>query len=131
MNGTRPERFAVRAWLAYAGATLAVTVVLAGIGTVVAGAEAERAVWFSASLAYGLQLIAFAGLLWFRDHGSLFLAGWLVGMALRFGALGGVAWWLSRSAAFPREAALISLVAFVFVLLLMEPIFLRWDLRRS
>ena len=131
MDGTSRERFSVRAWRAYAVAALVATLVFAGIGTFVAGAGNVTAVWFSAAFAYGLQLIAFAGLVWVRDRTSLFLAGWLGGMALRFGALGGVAWWLSRSAAFPREAALLSLVAFVFLLLLMEPVFLRWDLRRS
>ena len=129
---TRPNTpDGVKAWAAYAVAALAVTLLAGGIGTVVAGDDAVSAVWFAAALAYGLQLIAFAGLVWVRDRTSLFLAGWIGGMALRFGALGGVAWWLSRSAAFPREAALISLVGFVFVLLLIEPIFLRWDLRRS
>ena len=58
-------------------------------------------------------------------------AGRAGGLALRFGAVGGVAWWLSRSAALPREAALLSLVGFAFLLLLLEPLFLRWDLRRS
>ena len=76
-------------------------------------------------------MVAFAGLLWVRNKTELLLAGWVIGMALRFGALGGVAWWLSRSAALPRAAALLSLVGFVFLLLLLEPVFLRWDLRKS
>lgn len=133
MAGMKGDRAGsrLRAWAVYAVAALVVTLVFGVVGTFVAEDEAVSAVWFSAALAYGLQLVAFAGLVWLRNQGSLFLAGWLIGMALRFGALGGVAWWLSRSAAFPREAALISLVVIVFVLLLMEPIFLRWDLRRS
>ena len=121
----------LRAWMAFAVAGLVVTVALAGLATLFTPAETDQAVWFSAALAYALQLPSFAALIWFRSEAQLILAGWMIGMALRFGALGGVAWWLSRSAAFPREVALVSLVAFAFVLLLMEPIFLRWDMRRS
>lgn len=130
MTGPGVERSGIRAWRAYAAAALIVTLSLALLITRLVGPAESRAVWFSAALACGLQLPAFAGLLWFRNQAHLLLAGWLIGMALRFGALGGVAWWLSRSAALPREAALLSLVGFVFVLLIMEPIFLRWDLRR-
>lgn len=118
------------AWRAYALAGLAATVLVAGIVSAVVSGSSLRAVWFSAGLAYGLQLVAFAGLLVVRDQAHRFLVGWLLGMALRFGAVGGVAWWLSRSAALPREAALVSLAAFVFLLLLLEPLFLRWDMRR-
>jgi hypothetical protein len=120
-----------RAWRAYALAAFAATIVIAGITSAVVSRAALGAVWFSAVLAYGLQLLAFAGLLWVRDEAHRFLMGWVLGMALRFGAVGGVAWWLSRSAAFPREVALVSLVAFVFTLVLLEPLFLRWDLRRT
>jgi hypothetical protein len=118
------------AWRAYALTALAATVLVAGIVSAVVSRASLGAVWFSAGLAYGLQLVAFAGLLVVRDQAHRFLLGWVLGMALRFGAVGGVAWWLSRSAAFPREATLLSLVAFVFVLLLMEPLFLRWDMRQ-
>jgi hypothetical protein len=118
-----------RAWRAYALATLLASALFAGIASAVVSRPARTAVWFSAALAYGLQLLAFGGLLVVRDQAQRFLLGWLLGMALRFGALGGVAWWLSRSAALPREAALLSLAGFVFLLVLMEPFFLRWDKR--
>ncbi len=129
--GLDPRGTVFKAWLAYAVTGLAVLVVAAGLGTLLVSDEAVPALWFSAGIAYGLQLIAFAGLVMVRNRAQLFLAGWLTGMALRFGAVGGVAWWLSRSAVLPREAALVSLVAFVFLLLILEPIFLRWDLRKS
>jgi hypothetical protein len=125
-----PREMARKAWAAYAAAALALVVVLASAGSLLVSGSAVAAVWFSAGIAYLLQLIAFAGLVVVRQHAQWFLAGWLLGMALRFGALGGVAWWLSRSAALPPEAALVSLVVFVFLLLLLEPVFLRWDLRK-
>ena len=132
MVGTvRELRGGLRAWVAYALFSLVIVAGMAGLATVVVDAASARAVWFSAGVAYTLQLPAFAWLVKSRNESELFLAGWLVGMVLRFGALGGVAWWLSRSAALPREAAMLSLVAFVFVLLIMEPIFLRWDLRKA
>ena len=118
-----------KSWRAYALAALGVSAVIAGIASAVVTPASRAAVWFSAALAYGLQLLAFGGLLVVRDQAQQFLVGWLLGMALRFGALGGVAWWLSRSAAFPRQAVLLSLAGFVFLLLLMEPVFLRWDKR--
>jgi hypothetical protein len=120
-----------RAWTAYALTALGLMVALAGAGSLVVSDSAVPALWFSAGVAYVLQLIAFAGLVAGREQPNRFLAGWLLGMALRFGVVGGVAWWLSRSAALPREAALVSLVGFVFLLLLLEPVFLRWDKRKT
>jgi len=121
----------LQAWVVYAVTALALTAAVAAIVSRVVSPTEARAVWFSAGLACVLQMIAFAGLLRVRNQAQLFLAVWVIGMALRFGALGGVAWWLSRSAALPREAALLSLVGFVFLLLLLEPVFFRWDLRKS
>jgi hypothetical protein len=119
----------VKAWLAYAGAGLVVVLAGAGVGMLFVSASEAGAVWFAAGLAWVLQLIAFGGLVAVRERTDLFLAGWLGGLALRFGVLGLVAFWLSRSAVLPLAPALVSLVAFVFVLLLMEPLFLRRGLQ--
>jgi hypothetical protein len=113
----------------YAGAGLVVVLAGAGVAMLFVTAQEAGAVWFSAGLAWVLQLIAFAALIAVRARNDLFLAGWLGGLVLRFGVVGAVAVWLSRSAVFPLEAALVSLVAFVFVLLLMEPLFLRRGLQ--
>ena len=119
----------MRAWLLYAGLGLVVTVVLAaGVGFALGGASA-RAVWFAAVVAYVLQLVAFAALIAVRGRNELFLAGWLVGLVARFAVVGVVAYWLRRSGALPVEPALLSLVGFLFVLLLMEPLFLRRGLQ--
>jgi hypothetical protein len=121
----------IRAWLSYAGVGLAI-VAGAGVGAaLVLEAESARAVQVAAGIAYVLQLMAFAGLLAVRGRDALFLAGWLGGMVLRFGGLAAVAWWLTATTALPRAAALISLAGFLFVLLLLEPIFLRRGIRTT
>jgi hypothetical protein len=119
----------VRAWLAYAAVGLAVTLAGAGLGTLLVSRAAIGAIWFAAGLAYALQLAASAILVAVRERNELFLVGWLAGLVFRFGAVGVVAFWLSRDEVFPREAALVSLVAFVFILLLLEPLFLRRGLQ--
>ena len=120
----------MRAWSAYAVVGLMASAAIAGIASLALDFEATRAVWISAALAYVLQLAAFAALLKFRSNSQLFMAGWLVGMALRFAVVGLFAWWLANSQTLPRQAALVSLVGFVFVLLVLEPVFLRWDARK-
>ena len=90
---------------------------------------AAAAVWVSAGVAYGLQLLALALLLVVRKEPQLFLIGWLAGLVLRFAVLGVGAYALAKWPVLPRAETLISYVAFVFLLLLLEPLFLRWDLR--
>ena len=119
----------MKAWLTYAGVTLVVTLVLAGLVTIAVGSTAGRAVWFAAAVAYVLQLAAFAALIAVRGRNELFLLGWLVGLVARFAVVGVVAYWLQRTGALPIEPALLSLVGFLFVLLLMEPLFVRRGLQ--
>jgi hypothetical protein len=109
----------------YAAAGLVLTLVAAGVATLVVPAAGTGAIWFAAGLAYTLQLVAFAALVAVRDRHHLFLLGWMAGMVLRFLAVGVVAYWLTHDPVFPRGTALISLVGFVFLLLLLEPLFLR------
>lgn len=119
----------MRAWLAYAAVGGVVTLAGAALGSLFVPRGAVSAVWFAAGLAYALQLAAFAGLVAVRERKELFLLGWLGGLVLRFAAVGGVAYWLARSPVFARDAALLSMVAFVFLLLLLEPLFLRRGLQ--
>jgi hypothetical protein len=117
--------------LAYAGVALAVVL------AVVAGAQwfaeppARGAIMLSAAVAFALQLLAFAVLVVVRGRGSLFTVGWAAGMALRFMGLAGMAFWVTRRDAPAAEAALVSLVGVMFVLVLLEAIFLRWEIRSS
>jgi hypothetical protein len=42
-----------------------------------------------------------------------------------------MAWWAAESAALPREPLLVSLVAYLFLLLLLEPVFLKRGMNAS
>lgn len=119
----------MKAWLWYAVVALGVVIAGASIGSLLVDADARPAVWFAGALAYVLQLVAFAALVAVRRRNEMFLIGWLAGLVLRFAAIGVVALWLTRTPVFDRSAALLSLVGFVFVLLLMEPLFLRRGLQ--
>jgi hypothetical protein len=125
------KRGAIKAWLAYAAAGLLATSLVAIVVIAVSPAQNTRAIITAAVIAYVLQLGAFAALLAVREKNHLFLAGWLGGMLLRFGVVGGMLYWSTRNAALPVTPLVLSLVGFVFMLLLLEPVFLRWDLRKS
>ena len=119
----------MKAWLEYAAVSLVVTVVLAGAGALLVPAEWQRGVWFAAVVAWSLQLLTFAALVAVRGRDEWFLAGWLAGLVARFGAVGVMAYWLGHSGALPREPVLLGMVTILFVLLLMEPLFLRRGLQ--
>jgi hypothetical protein len=119
----------LKAWLMYAGIGLVVTAAGVGIGSVVVGPEASAAVLFAGVVAYVVQLLAFAGLMLVRERSELFLLGWGGGLMLRFATVGLMALWLSRDPVYPIRPALLSLVAFLFILLLVEPLFLRQGLQ--
>lgn len=84
---------------------------------------AQQAVWFSAGIALGIQIIGF---LFVRVLvPAHVMAGWGAGMLLRFltlvlHALVGI-----RLMGFPPAPALLSLAAFFFVSTLVEPVFLK------
>lgn len=121
----------ITAWLMYAGAGLAVVGAITIVAALLVDPAARPAVMVAAAIAYLLQLIAFALLLAVRDKAHLFMGGWLGGMVLRFGALGACLYWASRTSVLPRAPLVLALVGFIFLLLLLEPVFLRWDLRKS
>lgn len=132
MTSRSDERSAVRsAWLPYAAATLLLAAVIAGgAGLVVSPAQA-RGVQVAAAVGAALQLLAFGLLVFGRERANLFLAGWLGGMVLRFGGLGAVALWVTRSSTLPATATLVTLAGFLFLLLLLEPVFLRRGLHTT
>ncbi|CAN5677665.1 hypothetical protein BH23GEM10_BH23GEM10_04330 [soil metagenome] len=119
----------MRAWLAYAAVSLVVLLALAGTAAWLAPEGAARAVWLAAAVAWLLQQASFAALVAVRGQDQLFLLGWAAGIVVRFGVVGVMAFWLARDEFVPRAPALYSLVTFVFVLLLMEPLFLRRGLQ--
>ena len=121
----------MKTWLKYAAWGLGVVGVGVLGAVLLTDGPTQQAVMVSAVIAYVVQLAAFGMLIAFREKSNLFLAGWLLGMVLRFGVLGLAAFAATRSEVLPRSALLLSLVGFVFLLLLLEPVFLRGDLRRS
>jgi hypothetical protein len=82
----------------------------------------RRAVWLSAGVAYGVQLLAFAiARLLRRDNVML---GWGMGVLVRLVALVAFALVFVNALGLPPSAALISLVIYFFVTTLVEPLFL-------
>jgi hypothetical protein len=115
----------VKRWLSYAVAGLLLTVLVALVAVAVAGPAGRAGIWFAAGVAYLIQLAAFAALLAVHGDAQLFVVGWAGGMLLRFGLVGAMAFWLSRSQLLPLQETLISLVVFLVLLLFLEPFFLR------
>jgi hypothetical protein len=112
-------------WFAYAAASAALLVGLSlGVSWLVPGAE-PGAVWLAAGIAWVVQLAAFGALVAGRYRGRDFLVSWASGMVLRVTVVAGVAFWLTRTGSFDAASALVSLVGFVFVLVILEPLFLR------
>ena len=119
------------AWIRYGLAGLTTTLVCAALLGMILGGSSARAIWLAAGLAWLLQLIAFAVLVLVRDNPRFFMAGWLAGIALRFGALGLVAFWSTRQSRLPTEPLLLGLVGFMFLLLLLEPLYLKRGLETA
>lgn len=129
MKQAAPERQAAdgvaRVWAGYAMTAVLVAALLAVVVSLFVSAEDARGVWVAAAVASGLQVLAFPLLALARGQANLFLAGWLGGMLLRFGTLAAVALWVTRRGTPPAAATLVSLVGFLFLLVLLEPLFLR------
>lgn len=113
------------AWLSYAAASLALLVGSASALGWLMEPDGQRAVWLAAGVAYPVQLLAFGLLVVARRKGRDFMVAWATGMLLRFAVIAGLAFWVTRGESVPAAAALVSLVGFVFVLVLLEPLFLR------
>lgn len=133
MEGRIKDRRSARAgaWIRYALVGLAATLVLAGLSGAALGGASARSIWLAAGLAWVLQLFAFAVLVLVRESRQWFLTGWLAGIVLRFGALALVALWATRQTRFPIEPLLLGLVGFMFLLLMLEPLYLRRGLETA
>jgi len=89
------------------------------------------AIWWAAGLALGIQILAFAALVLARRRGLALLAAWGGGTLFRFAAVLVVAVWAAKSGSLPPAPLLLGLTGFLFVLLMLEPIFLRVGIRGS
>jgi len=114
----------VKAFAAYGAATAALLVALAMLAAAVFGSADPTGIRMAAVIAWPVQLAAFAALVRGRQ-GAGFMVSWVSGMALRFAAVGAAALWVVRADGPDPASLLVSLVGFVFVLVLLEPLFLQ------
>lgn len=112
----------MKVWLGYALTAAGLLAVLAGLVGWLLGPSAGS-VWRSAGIAFVVQVVAFAVLLWSRRTREAFLAAWVGGILARLLVVGGVAFWVTRSNELEPAPTLLSLAGFLFVLLLLEPVF--------
>lgn len=89
--------------------------------------EGAAGVGVAAALAWGIQVASFSALVVLRRRPAFFVA-WGGGTLVRFGLVVCVGLWLGRSA-YPPLAMLLSLAGFLFMLLLLEPVFFRKGLQ--
>jgi hypothetical protein len=107
--------------------TVVQVVLVAGLAmiltrTVWSSPDAARAVWASAWLAMVVQLFTFTiARLMAREN---VIAGWGLGVVLRFATLGAWALLGIKALGIPSGPALLSLACFYFVSTLVEPLFL-------
>ena len=85
--------------------------------------EIARAVWSSAVIAFGVQLITFAVAKPFLTTNPI--AGWGLGSLIRLGVLVLYALVGTKALALQSGPALLSLAGFLFVTMLIEPLFLK------
>lgn len=94
-----------------------------GVTLLEPGAEFARAVWTSAVLAFGVQMLAFAVARPFVATNPI--AGWGLGSLLRFAVLLLHAFVGVKALGLAVAPALVSLAGFLFITMLVEPLFLR------
>jgi len=94
-----------------------------GITTLRPEPEIARAVWSSAVLALGVQLLAFAIARPFVAKNPI--AGWGLGSLLRMLVLMVYAVFGTKALGLESGPALLSLVGFLFITMLVEPLFLK------
>lgn len=121
---TRPASSAGRAIALFAITATLVAAIAAGVLALFYTEARDRAaVLVSAGLALLVQLLVFAGLrLAPREH---VIAAWGLGTLVRFALLFVYALVVVKALALPAAAALVSFVACLFALTLLEPLFLK------
>ncbi len=109
--------------LGFAALTVVSIVLLALAATrLVTDAAGQQAIWMSAGIAIGIQLVAY-GFTRVLAPANV-MAGWGAGILLRFLTLAFHALLGVRIMGLPQAPALMSLAGFLFVTTLFEPLFL-------
>lgn len=107
----------------YTAACVAIVVVVGGAASLFTDSDGRQAVLASACLALGVQLIAFAVARLLQPRHLVL--GWGLGSVMRLVALVLYAVVVAKLWRAPMAPALLSFVAFLFVMTVVEPLFLR------
>lgn len=102
----------------------AIGVLLLVMVFVVQDATVRRALAVSAAVAFVVQCLAFLAARGMAQRKNV-MAGWGIGIALRFGALVLFALVVVPTLGLPLSASLLGLATFLFVSTLIEPLFLK------
>lgn len=94
------------------------------LGLVMSGTMARHALSISAITAFIVQVAAFLVARTMAQRKNV-MAGWAIGIALRFGALAIFALVVVPRLGLPLQASLLGLATFLFVSTLIEPLFLK------
>lgn len=113
------------AWIAYSATSAVLAVGIAAVVAALVGEGRGDGAWVAAMVAVTVQLPAYAALVASRRKGRDFLVSWASGMLLRFAVIAGAAVWVTRRTALDPAVTLLSLVGMVFLLVLLEPAFLK------
>lgn len=90
---------------------------------------ARQGIVIAALVALPVQIVSFSLLVRFRDRVRGFLAAWVGGTVARVVAIATVAFFVLRSSAEGALTVLVALAAFLFALLLLEPIYFKGSSR--
>jgi peptidoglycan/LPS O-acetylase OafA/YrhL len=115
----------VRGFPGYVAVTAALAAVALAALSSGFDAASRRGIWLSVLVGLPVQWLLFGLLLRFRSAPSGFLAAWLGGMLGRFVLLGGMVAAVLMRDDLPPAPTLLALAILLFVMLLLEPLFLR------
>lgn len=90
---------------------------------------AASGIWIAAGFSYLVQALAFSALTLSSGSGMGLLIARGGGTLLRLLAVLGAALWVARSDQLPTAPVLLSFVGFLFLLLMLEPVFIRTGMR--
>lgn len=109
---------------AYALVCTGIAVVAVLVASAFAAPQARTGVTVAASVALVVQVLLFHWLQRVWGEGRRFLGAWIGGMLTRLVAVAATAWFVVATG-IPPTAPLLALVALLFAMLLLEPVFLR------
>lgn len=109
----------------YAVLTLAIVAGAVGLLWSLLTPSGRTGIVVAAVVAWPVQVVSFTVLLAVRDRPNGFLAAWVGGTLVRMGLIAVAAVVVARRPDLPPVPTLLALAGFLFVTLLMEPIFFR------